>query len=38
MVYSVKLEVEELLMIKKGVDFTFSVYKFDQILKWKSAC
>ena len=25
MLYSVKLEVEDLLMVKKGLDFTFSI-------------
>ena len=34
--YSVKLEVQELLMAKKGLDFTFSIaYKLDKILKCK---
>ena len=39
MLYSVKLESSE-LMVKKGLDFTFStVKKFNKILKWNlSVC
>ena len=38
--YSKVEAVEQLLlMIKKGLDLTFTVVeKFDKILKWKSAC